>query len=270
VSKLLTGVAIMAAGCTDPVPVSGPHRVYQVNAEHVPTTKDDAAAYGAHDQLGQALAYVVDQGLGDPQGATDKAFMANQLQLTVDLQQPDTDATSKPAAVNTYVGGAQAFDPSSPTQPPLTGTANGSLINAGPGDLPVVIAIFGMPLTITLHGATIQLIAGPSELQAVVNGGVDQPTIANVIVPSWALALAPIVARDCPNPHPPDCGCVDHSPGGDAILVMDANRDCMLTADEIAASSIVQSLAGSDLKVDGQPVVSFGFGLDATYARTVP
>ena len=269
-SKLLAGVAIAVAGCTDPVPVSGPHRVYQATAEQIPTTKDEAKAYGMNDQLGRAFAYIVDQGLGDPQGATDQAFMTNQLQLAVDVQQPDTDAKPTPAAVNTYAGGAQAFDPSSPAQPPLTGTANDTLVTAGPGDFAITIAPFGMPLAITLHGATVELIAGPEELHAMVNGGVDEPTIKNVLIPSWVLTLAPIVARDCPHPTPPTCGCVPSSPGGDAIAAIDMNQDCVLTADELIATPLVQSFTAADITVDGQPVVSFAFSLDATYARTVP
>jgi hypothetical protein len=271
VSKLLAGVAIVAAGCADPDVVSGPHRLYQVTGEHLPTTEDDARAYGMNDQLGLAFALIVDQGLGDPQGATDRAFMANQVHVVVDVQQPETDAKPTPAAVNTYAGGAHGYDPTSPVQPPLTGTANGSLVSAGPGALAVTVAPFGMPLPITLHGATIELIAGPDELQAVVAGGVDEPTIKNVLAPSWALALAPIVARDCSAlTTPPTCGCVTKSPGGDAIAVLDANHDCVLTADELLQNPLVVSATSADLTIDGQPVVSFAFSLDATFVRSVP
>jgi len=247
---------------------SGPHRLYQVTAEDLSSANAvELDGSKVADNLGKALELVRDQGLGDPQAATDQAFTTGSLALVVDVQGASSSSSkSAPAAVNTYAGGAAAYDPTSPAQPPLAGTADGLLVTAGPGDLAMTIAPFGMPLPVVLHGAQVQLIAGAEKLQAVVAGGVDPSFVSGTLIPSWQLVVATIVARDCSTRTPPDCGCTAHSPGGDAIALLDQTRDCVITADELANSSIVQSATSPDLTIDGRAMLSFSLGIEADFA----
>lgn len=274
--KLLVGVAIVVAGCADPVSVSGPHRLYQVSGEQIPTTSDQAKAYAIEsdgvllDGLGRAFAELTTQGFADPQAATDQVLMASHLGFTIDVQQPGGDQSPTPAAVNTYAGSAIAFDPSSPTQPALEGTADHALVHAGPGDLMVVLAPFGTPLEVPLHDARVQLIAGPEQLQAIITGGVARGTIDDVLIPSWVPVLGEVVARDCTAPTTATCGCATDSPGANAVQNFDANHDCTITADELVHSYWVQTFTTFEETIDGVQLLAFGFALDATFVRTVP
>ena len=65
--------------------------------------------------------------------------------------------------------------------------------------------------------------------------------------------------------HPPDCGCT--GTGMTIISTFDKNpADCMITADELRANSIVMSALSPDVTIDGKMAVSLGIKATAVTA----
>ena len=141
--SLLAGVLGLVA-CDEPGPY-GQHALYRLTAEHAPASAELARAYGLDlngdnthdDQLGSALGIMMYYGLGDVQNATDQAVAAHTVELVVDVQY-DGHGSS---VVNTFVGSADVYDPTSPTQPPIEGTNDGPYVKASGGDAVLDAAI---------------------------------------------------------------------------------------------------------------------------------
>ena len=66
-------------------------------------------------------------GLADVQNATDQAVAAHAVDLVVDVQ---FDGRGD-SIVNTFAGSADAYDPTSPAQPPIEGTNDGPVRAGG-------------------------------------------------------------------------------------------------------------------------------------------
>jgi hypothetical protein len=277
VHKLLLAGSVLMVACdgTETPVVNGPHDLYQVTGEHIPVTSQQGLAYGFHDasfgdgkwpmnQLGTAFTLVAQHGLGDPQASTDDALAMHALALTLDVQRG-----AQVAGVTGYVGDAGAFDPTSAPRDPVVGTVDGDLVSAGPGDIDVSIAPFGTAVPITLHAARVQLIAGPDELQAIISGAVEPAFVNDQLVRSWKTLLDQLVARDCETRTPPGCDCANGSQGALALGLFDVDHDCVVDIDDILENPLVQSVTTPDVTIDGQQMLSFGFGVDAAFVRRV-
>jgi hypothetical protein len=261
---LLVGVLFLWA-CDEAGPF-GAHRLYALTGEHVPVSTESSRAYAVDldddgeldNQLGTALGVVTRFELGDVQNATDQAVAAHALELVLDTQFDDHGY----GRVNTFVGSADAYDPTSPSQPPIPATVDGSYVNAYAGDLPAVIAPFGVVTPVVLHRAHVQLVAGPDSVAATIDGALDPDVVLVTLMAQWQGVVQAIVDRDCTGSGA-TCGCPSGSPGALAIDSFDPDRDCTITVDELANNPVVQGAISLDLKLDGKPMISFGFGIDA-------
>jgi hypothetical protein len=261
---LLAGVLGLVA-CDEAGPY-GHHTLYRLTAEHAPASAELAGAYGldlngdsTHDnQLGSALGIMMYYGLGDVQNATDQAVAAHTVELVVDVQYDGRGDS----VVNTFVGSADAYDPTAPMQTPIEGTNDGPYVKASGSDMPIVIAPFGVATPVVLHDAHVELFAGPASLTAIIGGGLDPEFATGTLMMQWRDVVQAIVDRDCSR-MAPDCNCLTGTPGETAISYFDPDRDCTITLDELANGYIVPGVLDPDMKVDGEPMLSFGFGIDA-------
>jgi hypothetical protein len=264
-------VALVA--CTDPTTATGKRELFQVTSEHVATTSVNAHSYGVDvngdgtidNQLSTCFTEIVHEQFGDPQADTDAAMSAGQLLMTFEVQY----AADRSHLVNvtSYTTTAADANPPATIADPLVGSFDHDVIDAGPGPLALVIAPFGIPVSLSLAHAHIQAFTTGDALHAVVGGGVDPAVVHEQLVPQWADALTSIVARDC---EVPGCSCTAGSPGAAAIGYFDSNRDCSISTEEIEAYPLFQSFVDPDLMIDGKPYVSIGIAIDATIELTVP
>jgi hypothetical protein len=260
---LLMGVLALAA-CDEAGPY-GSHALYRLTAEHVPTTAPshgydlDINGDGVPDsQLTVALAFLMRYGFGDVQTATDQAVAAGAVELVVDIQRDGRGDV----LVNTFGGSADAYDPSSPSQEPLHGTSDGPFIKASGGDLPAVIAPFGIATPVVLHHAHVEMFAGPDSLEAIVDGAIDPEIVSGTLMIQWHDVVQAIVERDCSG-LTPDCNCLADTPGASALGYFDRDHDCTVSLYELVTGPFVEGSVEPDLMFDGEPMMSFGFGLDA-------
>lgn len=257
-------------GCDGTTIANGPHTLYQVTGEHMPTRSAEAISGGldlngdgaVDNQLGTDIAVIFSRHLADPQAATDLAIMNGQLQLTVDVENDKAD----PTLVNVTSFAMPGQDVAAPAviDNPLSGSLNGDLIEVGPGELPLVIAPFGIPIVLPLEDGYVQAHTDGDSLHAIMGGTFDVAIVHEQLIPQWAATLGPIITRDCTG-APPTCGCATGSPGETVIQYLDTTHDCAITADELENNSLVQSLAQPDFPRSGTPTrMSVGVALDAT------
>ena len=126
----------------------------------------------------------------------------------------------------------------------------------------MVIAPFGVATPVVLHDAHVELFAGPESLTAVIGGALDPEIATGPLMTQWHDVVQAIVARDCSG-MAPNCNCLPDTPGQTAIQYFDLDRNCTVSLDELASGYIVPGVIEPDLKMDGQLMTSFGFGVDA-------
>jgi hypothetical protein len=152
--------------------------------------------------------------------------------------------------------GSFTISTSSPTDAALAGKISGGTFNGGPGDVTLQIALGGtMPISLALNNARAQ-ISGISEtgiMSALIGGAVTQDDINGQVIPAVQAQLPPLIARDCPTATAPDCTCTagSGSTGATILSLLDANHDCMVTVPEIQMNSLIKSLLGPDVCIEG-------------------
>jgi hypothetical protein len=258
---------LLVAGCASD-PLTGPHDLYRLTGEQMPKSPAGYVAYGVDvggigksNSLGELFELMVQEDLGDPQAGTNQVFTMQPPAFVIDVQH---SAQNDVVGVNAFAGDVAAYDPSAPPQPPLVGSSPYPTVTVAGGDLPAVIAPFGVVIPIVLHDAHVTLSAGPDFVDGVVGGAIDTTVVTAQLAPQWQPIVQALVARDCTRRN---CGCQPGTPGETAEFYFDTNKDCMISVDEILKAAIVQELL-SAVDADGRPLFTFGFGVSAAFVRT--
>jgi hypothetical protein len=268
----------------------GMHYHYVANKVFVPTSSTESREYGldlngdgtVDNQLGATLAALKSQGGFDVQTTIDTSVNEGSIILLADFQTKDF-MTSSAAGIQVFLGknpmpapcngsadttcghhldgtGSFDIDPNGPQNAALAGKIVGGTFTGGPGNLSLQIAIGGtMPIQLDLIGAKVKA-SGISETgitSAILAGAVTKNDIDTKIIPAIAPQLETTIMRDCNMlTSPPGCGCTSGSTGATILSFFDANKDCMVTVDELKMNSLVMSLLQPDVTIDGQMALS--------------
>jgi hypothetical protein len=259
---------LLVAGCASD-PLTGPHDLYRLTGEQMPKSSQASVAYGIDvdgtgksNSLGELFQLMVQEDLGNPQAGTNQVFTMQPPALVIDVQH---SAQNDVVGVNAFAGDVAAYDPSSPPQPPLVAVSAYPTVTVAGGDLPAVIAPFGVAIPLVMHDAHVTLTAGPDFVDGIVSGAIDTAIVTDQLAPQWQPIVQALVARDCTRRN---CGCEPGTPGETAEFYFDTNKDCTISVDEILSSTIVHDLLTA-VTADGRPIFTFGFGVSAAFVRTV-
>jgi hypothetical protein len=262
-------------------------------------SSDGSGPDGAVDnQLGSALGTLASMGF-DLQGTIDQAVAEGSIILLVDFQTTDL-ANSKAAGLNVLLGdkatampapcnvdemydkdagtgcghhldgtGVFTLAASSPDNAAVAGKIVNGVFNGGPGNISLQIAIGSTePLTLDLIGARAKAtgITADAIESAILAGAVSQDDINNKILPAIQQQLGPIIAETCTDlASPPECGCTAGT-GKTIIDLFDTDQDCMVSVSELTSNSLIQSLLGPDVTIDGVKALSIGIKVSTTKA----
>jgi hypothetical protein len=303
--RLLGASVLLLAACGDDAlpPPAGPHTRYVVSELHIPNNNKEAIAVAvdldhdgaADNQLGQVFGVLAENGLS-VSSSVREALLRGGLIMLADLQATVFDVGV--AGFTTYLGA----DPSpAPCSDParietcgrhLTGTgrftvkeASASTTAAGMIDngtfsadtetLPVQLVIDDQspPIRLDLQHAHVELAAiSEKHVSAVIAGAITQGDIATVVIPQAQAQIDRIVQNECGQQDaPPPCGCVQGSRSALLEGVFDTNpRDCHVTVEEIAHSTLAQALLATDVRFGNERLMSFSVGVELVSARFDP
>ncbi|MDB4954330.1 MAG: hypothetical protein JWO36_1899 [Myxococcales bacterium] len=276
-------VMLVVSGCAaDTVVVSGPHDRYAMTHQGIPASNADARAFGLDldgdgkldNQFGMALGAAAGPGYADFQAASDRLLQASQVIALVDLQAANTlgpTADAWTVFLGTKSGATYETDPVSPSTVPLSGSIADKLSTVGPGDLVIPVGLFGTPGRLRLVGAHATFVANNREMHGIIGGGIPATEVMDTILPAGAAMFQQKIASDCEaGAPPPDCGCPMGSPAASMIREFDPDHDCVITVDDLLATSWLNAVLAPDVTIDGQHALSFGISFDATWFETVP
>lgn len=126
----------------------------------------------------------------------------------------------------------------------LPGAIESAVLRAGPGTVPVLLAIAGVPAgVIELRGVggRIECLAGADTL---VNGrfgvGLTMEEVDTRLVPAMATGIDAIVQRDCPG-----AVCAEGSQGQSLAMFFDDDTDGAVTEQELRSNSLISSTIGN-------------------------
>lgn len=305
-AAVLASPLCLIVACTDDErlpPPEGPHYQYVVSELYIPQTNTEARQFGldlngdktVDNQLGMVFSTLDSMGLGVGDTARE-ALVRGGLIMLADFQTPTFEDTEA-SGLTTFLGrdpvpGA-CLDPMQleTCGQHLTGSGSFSAIDGSASDLatapitngifiggmsrlPVKIALISAVETIdvVLHAARVRVTnISPTGASAVIAGGITKADIDNDVIPQAAAQIDRIITNECgqPNGESP-CGCV---PGTRARLLrslFDQNQDCSVEADEVAEHSLTASLLAPDVTVNGEPLLSFGIGVELVSATFPP
>lgn len=279
-----------------PPPVG--HRHYVVDRILVPNNNPEARAYGldldgnlvVDNQLGMVMATFANMGI-DVQVGFARAIDTGASITLVDLTATDlinaTGATlalfdgtnPMPLACNgpsdttcrRHLAGTGTFTASAtPVNAPLSGAIVSGTMTAGPGQLAIDFVWPESPtVAVTLIGARIKASAitetGIGTL--ILAGAIPTTEVETKIFPAMRDGYMAAMTRDCTAlSNPPDCGCAPNTSGDTASGLFDVSpKDCAITLAEIRDNSLIQSLFGPDVSINGTDALSIGVS-----ARAVP
>lgn len=169
--------------------------------------------------------------------------------------------------------GVFEIDANSPDLTPLVGTISNGLLTAGPGELPIQLAVVAdRPITLHLAGARVEFVGSTANgFLARVGGGVSQDEISTVVLPELEFAFDRDVAQDCTDlASPPGCGCAPGSNGATRIQLFDTDHDCDVELAEIQSSAAIMTLLAPDLTIDGVQYLSYGADVEAIAGSLAP
>lgn len=274
-SSLFASLFLIPAACaTDPsTQPQGATEQFVADRIYVPLTPRDAWFMGVDvngdgkvdNEVGLAMAGMTNSlsSSGSPgvdfQGAIDSALAEGRLALQVDIQglAAPSDAVAVQLADN----------------PPLVGPLKDGEFATEPGSITVPINLgTSQPALLPLLGARIAsknaIAIGTSFGDVEIGGALTPDDVNTILLPAVLPAITKVVQRDCcglpTSPGgatcvPSSCGCIANSAGAQLVDSFDSTpRDCVVTASEIAANSLAQSLLAPDVTIDGQRAVSFG------------
>lgn len=258
--------------------------------------------------VGKALGAIVGLGF-DIQAAIDTGLLGGKLIMLADMQTPDFSSSGgtgvefflgdnpQPAACDTgemvvctgakpavctgcghqLTNGSFSIAATSPQTGAIPGKITGGTFNGGPGSATLLISVGDAdPIRFDLvdakikasamSEATIGSVSG-STLSGgfIIAGVITEDSVNNTVFPGFAAQMTATLKSECGS----TCACPANS-GADTIhSIIDVNKDCMISADEVkkAGSTLLQS----DLTVDGKPAYSAGIKATAVKATfTVP
>jgi hypothetical protein len=196
-------------------------------------------------------------------------------------------------------GGSAMFDLGSNTgNVPLGGMIATGQLDAGPGSISIELSLGVSPVIINLKDALVQAsaLSAAGIGSATLGGAILETDIHSVLFPAIAAELNATVAADCTaavgsacsgsgetlvtcsGATPPKDLCCTGGAGkfiGDMSVVgIDANKDCVITAQDLSSNFIISALLSPDVSSTGngtKDAVSFGAGATAVGAVfTVP
>jgi hypothetical protein len=286
------------AGVVDP---GGDHYQYVANNIDVPTNSSEAAALGQDidgdpsampdNALGQIMASLASIGGADPQAAVNLTVANGEMLQLLDVQASDL-VTASGIGVSIFIGedgdmpanpadnfsGSEMFNIKSgtPTEDPLAGAITGGQVRAGPGTVPLQLVLVPgtTPVVVSLVGARVRGdVTATTISNGLLGGAIREEEVDTVVIPAIAVAMNALVAADCPG------GVCTPDSGGETILALfDTNTDGTVTADELRANDLINSLLAPDVdlfdgagnfnpRVDGvRDSLSFGVGFTAVGA----
>lgn len=277
---------------------TGTHTQYVANTIDVPSNSTEATALGQDidgdlsidNALGSILGSLASMG-ADPQAAID-GFVANGEILQIfDVQATDlvdadgvavrgfaADDGDEPPNPADNFSGSETFviKPGSPAGSMLLGDITGGNAVAGPGTMPlsIVIGPGTPPVIVELVGARFKGgVTATTITNGLLGGAITAEEVDAVLIPGIAAALNIMVAEDCVGTT-----CDPDSAGEDILLLFDDNDDGVITAEELRANALIQSLLAPDVDLfdatgafnpntDGEnDALSFGVGFTAVGA----
>lgn len=177
--------------------------------------------------------------------------------------------------------GAEGFalDPLEGADGQLEGVLTAGRLRAGPGTVPMQLAMFGVtPEVVALRGvgARIRALASADGLAGGrFCGALTDQEVDAVLIPAMAAGVDSIVQRDCPGGP-----CTSDTQGAELAPLFDENEDGMVPEEEFRANALVESTIGNpdldlfdadgdfDPNVDGvKDSLSFCLGFSAIGAR---
>lgn len=270
-SFLLACLGPLAACAADAFePPTGPVVSYELSRELIPLTNTEARDFGldldgdkARDnQLGMVFGTLASTN-APPVGDIGQQIASGELTMHVELQYPDPaqDSDAVALALSTPRG----------SDTPLLAPSSELPMRFGPGDAMVSLSFFGVA-KLELKGARVVITrADDGVIAGTIGGGISRAELENQLAPLFAAAVNHMVAEQCTDATAEPCGCILTGAYGDGrywIVLFDAvPHDCTITDDEILDSSLVVSLTAPDLTLDGEPLLSLGFGFEAVAAR---
>ncbi|MDQ3366334.1 MAG: hypothetical protein M3680_12990 [Myxococcota bacterium] len=272
----------------------GPHYTYVASEVLVPTNNSQAREYGldlngdktVDNQLGMVLGTLAGQGF-NVQDTIDEAVAEGSIILLADFQTTSFESTTgaglqiklgdkatampapctdpaDPLTCGKHLTGTGVFTVAagSPQNAAVTGKIIGGTFTGGPGDISLQIALGGTAgIQLDLIGARAKA-TGLSEngMESIIIGGaLSKNDLDTKVIPAIHAQIAPIIAADCTNMTPPDCGCMAGSTGKTVLNLFDSMpKDCTVTVDEIKNNTLIQSLLAPDVTINGVMALSLG------------
>ncbi len=146
----------------------------------------------------------------------------------------------------------------------------------GTAELRLPLFAGAAPIELPLVGAKIRyVVTDDGAIEGVIAGAIRSDVVDGVVVPSFALSLQEVVARDCGGTAPT---CCEPSSSGHTMLgVFDDDGDCLIAIEEVASDPLIEALFSPDLdlydggvlapNVDGvKDAVSIGVAFTAVNA----
>ncbi len=301
--KALAMCAILVfTGCTsdEPLALDGTHYQYVVSDLSIPSNNTMARDNGldldgdktVDNQLGMVFGALAGQGLGVGETATE-ALLRGGLVMLADLETNGFDDTEI-SGFTTWLG--DDLSPAPCLDPTMLDTCGQHLRGNGTFSVdqdsashqmtaPIVNGVFvdkavflpvelvldsDTPIRLDLRAARVRLTEiTETRITGVFAGGITQGDIDNAVIPEVASNCDRIVRNECNQPTPAGsepCGCVAGSRANTLRNLFDNNRNCRVETNEVATNSLVQSLLKTDIRVDGQELLSFGVGVQLARA----
>lgn len=176
---------------------------------------------------------------------------------------------------------------SSPRDSLLKGSFSGGILKGGPGNITIPIAVTGEPITVNLVSARVQLssVTADGIGKGTLGGAMLQTELDNNVFPQVHAQLVTVINRDCgpENIRVLEGGLCGRNDGtgflactatGAAalgtMLGLDSVRDCKLTLAELQGNTIIKTLLGPDIMIDGKPALSVALGFTAKKGTFTP
>lgn len=297
VGGALDGAIDAPAPLIDAPPPPADHYHYVIDKVSIPTTNTQARELGldlngdatVDNQLGMVFSVFGGMGFA-PQASFDKEVDTGKSIMLADLYaldfmnaqaatftmfpgtnpMPTACAGSQDTVCRHHLTGSASFTSNpQPFEQPLTGNFVNGTLAAGPGHLKIQLAFADAPpAQITLLGARVKLssVSGSAITTAILAGGVTTSDLDNKVIPALQVSMMAGVTRDCPTATPPDCICMQSSAGQTSLGLFDANRDCVISVDELRTNSLIESLLSPDVTLENQQCLSIGIGAHAVPA----
>jgi hypothetical protein len=127
-------------------------------------------------------------------------------------------------------------------------------------------------IDVTLHDVVVRLTDLTSTSgNATFAGIVSEQDVHDVVLPQTEKQFNRIIDRDCPMESPATaCVCARNSSGEQLVDLLDTNRDCNVSDDEMRSNHVVRALTASDIESSVGPGLSFSVRAKLVAAQLLP